>query len=328
VSLVRSTVTFDVRQALPEGHQDVGELPVTVVADPERVGTDPYVVLATPGGTYNRNYWDMHPPGREGYSKAEWLAERGLIFVAMEYFGGGDSSRPPDGDFIGLEVQADVAHDVAQQVRGRVTSGDLLPELPALPDATLIGIGQSLGGFITMIQQGKYADYPAIGVFGASPLMIEGIRDQPDWDTMSTEERREWIIKANAVTSGVDELPMYSGAPRENFLGIFHVPDVPDDLFKYDQDACETLIPRYSGVDGMTPGFAKPYADRVDVPVFLAWGAIDVSGDPRLEPTGYPSSPDITTVVVPNMAHMHNFADTREQLWSRFLGWLPVARPA
>ena len=36
----------------------------------------------------------------------------GSSFVACDYLGGGDSSRPDDGDFIGLEVQADAAHGV------------------------------------------------------------------------------------------------------------------------------------------------------------------------------------------------------------------------
>jgi hypothetical protein len=74
----------------------------------------------------------------------------------------------------------------------------------------------------------------------------------------------------------------------------------------------------------MTPGLAAPFADRIDVPVFLAFGEHDVSEDPRAEPVAYPHSPDITVVVVPEMAHMHNFADTRVRLWRRFAGWLPT----
>jgi hypothetical protein len=118
---------------------------------------------------------------------------------------------------------------------------------------------------------------------------------------------------------------MYHGAPREQYRGIFHVPDVPDDLFRYDDEHCHTLIPRFSGVDGMTPGFAQKFADQITSPLFLAFGEYDVSADPHLEPTGYPASSDITVVVVQDMAHMHNFADTRARLWDRFLAWLPVA---
>jgi hypothetical protein len=35
-------------------------------------------------------------------------------------------------------------------------------------------------------------------------------------------------------------------------------------------------------------------------------------------------SSDITLVVIPEMAHMHNFADTRGQLWDRFYAWLAI----
>ena len=311
MTIVRTELRINVTDAV--AHGEPLEVTATVVA-PADLPANPIVVLAIPGGTYHRRYWDLQPPGREGYSKAEHLAERGVVLIACDYLGGGDSSRPDDGDFIGLETQADAAHGVFDHVRGMFT------------DATFVGIGQSLGGFITMIQQGKYADYPAIGVFGASPLLIANTREQPDWSSMSTDERRAWIMSENARQSGVPELPMYHGAPREQYRGIFHVLDVPDDLVTYDEEHCHTLIPRFSGIDGMTPGFAKPFADRITSPLFLAFGEFDVAADPHLEASGYPASSDITTVVIPNMAHMHNFADTRVQLWDRFLTWLPVAR--
>ena len=324
MTLIRQDLTFDVTAALPAGSADPAMLSVTIVADPAALPEHPVVILAVPGGTYHRRYWDMRPPGRDGYSKAAYLAERGIIFIAQDYFGGGDSSRPANGDFIGLEVQADVAHEVYRQVRERVGDGTLIDGIPPLPGAVFAGIGQSLGGFITMIQQGKYADYPGVGIFGASPFVISAIRELPDWDGMSAGDRRHWIMETNARQSGLVELPMYHGAPREGFRHIFHVPDVPDDLVKYDEDQCHTLIPRMSGIDGMTPGLAMPFAERISQPVFLAFGATDVSADPHREPAGYPASSDITLVVIPEMAHMHNFADTRTRLWDRFGAWLTV----
>jgi hypothetical protein len=322
--LVRGEHSIDVTAAV--GHDEALQVSVTVVAPAgDQLPPRPFVVIAIPGGTYHRRYWDLHPPGRAGFSQAEFLAERGVIFVACDYLGGGDSSRPEDGDFIGLEVQADAAHGVFESVRDSLAQGTLVDSLPPVADPTFVGIGQSLGGFITMIQQGKHRDYPAIGIFGASPLLIANTREQPDWETMSAAERRTWITNENARQSGGQELAMYHGAPREQYRGIFHVKDVPDDLLTYDEAECHTLIPRNSGIDGMTPGFAKPFADRIESPLFLAFGEFDVSADPHAEATGYPGSSDITTVVVPRMAHMHNFAETRGQLWQRFFLWLPVA---
>jgi len=324
--VTRSDHRIDVSPALE--HDEPLDVTITVVAPPAtRLPASPFVVVAIPGGTYHRRYWDLQPPGRDGFSMAAHLAARGVVFVACDYLGGGDSSRPVDGDFIGLEVQADAAHAVFASLRDSLGRGTLTPSLSPVPDATLVGIGQSLGGFVTMIQQGKYHDYPAVGIFGASPRLIANTRDQPDWETMTALERRAWIASENARQSGLAELAMYHGAPREEYRGIFHAPDVADDLFAYDESQCHTVIPRHAGIDGMTPGFAQPFADRISEPVFLAFGEIDVSADPHAEALGYPGSRDITTVVVPEMAHMHNFADTRVQLWDRFLTWLPIVAP-
>ncbi|UGQ11188.1 hypothetical protein LO772_31030 [Yinghuangia sp. ASG 101] len=294
------------------------------MADPEVLSDRPTVVLAIPGGTYHRRYWDLQPPGREDYSKAAWLARRGVVFVACDYLGGGDGTRPDDGDFMTLEVAADAAHAVHRFVREHLEKGELTDALPPLPDASYVGIGQSLGGFITMMQQGKFGDYAGIGIFGTSPKIIANIPEHRRFEGISQEERRRLIMEDNAKSSGLSVLPAYHGAPRENFRGIFHTLDVPDDLWAYDEAECHTVISRVTGTDGMTPGLAAPFADRIDVPVFLAFGESDVSEDPRAEPTAYPRSPDATVVVVPKMAHMHNFADTRVRLWRRFADWLPV----
>jgi hypothetical protein len=324
MSVVREHFTVDVTAAMPAGSR--GEsvtIAGTVVADPQRLRGDAVVVLATPGGTYSRRYWDLQPPGRTGYSQAEWTAQRGDVFVALDYLGGGDSSRPENGDFMTLEVCADAAHAVFQHVSQRLAAGVLVEGLSPVADATYVGFGQSLGGFITMIQQGKYADYAGIAVLGSSPLVIANIPFHRELAEVPEDERRALILADNARSAGVDELPPYHGAPRAAFAGIFHVDDVDPDLVAYDEAECHVLISRVSGVDGMTPGYAKPWADRIEGPVFLAFGDSDVSADPRLEPTGYPSSRHITVATFPDMAHMHNFAVTREQLWRALDSWLP-----
>jgi alpha-beta hydrolase superfamily lysophospholipase len=327
MAILRHDLLLDVSATLPPGASDDRvEIAATVVVDPVRLEPDPTVIVAIPGGTYHRRYWDLLPPRRVGYSQAAWLAERGVIFVACDYLGGGDSTRPDDGDFMTLGVCADAAHDVFQQLRKGLEGGSLADDLPAVTGATFVGIGQSLGGHITTMQQGRYADYAGLGVFGASPILIANIPNHARLDGLSDEERRERIMEDNAKTAGVPELPMYHGAPRENFRGIFHVDDVADDLVRYDEEQCHTLISRVSGTDGMTPGISKDLAERVEAPVFIAFGASDVSADPHAEPAAYPASPDVTVVVVPHMAHMHNFAETREHLWRRFHQWLPVVR--
>ena len=75
-------------------------------------------------------------------------------------------------------------------------------------------------------------------------------------------------------------------------------------------------------LDPITAGVVAPEASRVAVPVFIGAGERDVVPDPWAEPGAYRSSSDVTVVVVPRMAHMHNFAGTRARLWSRLHGWV------
>ena len=126
-----------------------------------------------------------------------------------------------------LEVAADGARTVCRQIRDELEAGALHEALPPITDATYVGIGQSLGGFITMIQQGKYADYAGIAVLGASPILIAHIPHHRDLEGVSPEERRRIIMEDNAKTSGLAELPMFHGAPRDTLRDIFHVKNTP-----------------------------------------------------------------------------------------------------
>ena len=118
-------LSSDVSDAV--GHDAPLDVSVTIVAPPSsRLPSRPFVVLAIPGGTYHRRYWDLRPPGRSGFSQAEHHAARGVVFVACDYLGGGDSYAPDDGDFIGLETQADAAHRVFELLEERLALGILI----------------------------------------------------------------------------------------------------------------------------------------------------------------------------------------------------------
>ena len=70
-----------------------------------------------------------------------------------------------------------------------------------------------------------------------------------------------------------------------------------------------------------TPGGAAPEAAAVRCPVLVALGERDVLVDPRGELRAYLSSPSVDFFVCPRMAHMHNFAGTRELFWRRIETW-------
>ena len=55
-------------------------------------------------------------------------------------------------------------------------------------------------------------------------------------------------------------------------------------------------------------------------------GERDVLVDPRGEVRAYESSSSVDFFVCPRMAHMHNFAGTRELFWARIETWAEWVR--
>ena len=72
---------------------------------------------------------------------------------------------------------------------------------------------------------------------------------------------------------------------------------------------------------GMTRGVVGEEAAAIRTPVLVAVGQRDVCPDPHAEPGAYRASRDVCLYIAPNMAHMHNFASTRELLWERTAAW-------
>jgi pimeloyl-ACP methyl ester carboxylesterase len=71
----------------------------------------------------------------------------------------------------------------------------------------------------------------------------------------------------------------------------------------------------------VSPGAVLPEAAAIEVPVLLAMGERDVLVDPRGEVRAYESARSVDFFECPRMAHMHNFAGTRELFWRRIQTW-------
>ncbi|HTX07820.1 MAG TPA: hypothetical protein VME22_04355 [Solirubrobacteraceae bacterium] len=290
---------------------------------PDELPERPVVVFALPGGTYSRRYFDLQPPGRSGFSQARYFAERGVIFAAMDYLGGGDSSAPADGDQLTLPVLADAAHAAFLGLRDGLQSDRF--STPPLEDPIYAGLGFSFGGGMMVIQQSQHADFDAMLIYGFSPIAADNHEghDIPDnWDELTEAERRALVRAANTAIAG-GELPVYHGVSRSSPAWRSHyLPGTDEDLIAYDEEQIATLCPRMAGIDVMTHGFTLPFAHRVSSPVFLAFGDQDMVASPHEQPRAYPASGDVTLAVIPNATHLVNFLPSRTLLWDRTLTWL------
>jgi hypothetical protein len=283
-------------------------------------------IFAVPGGGYSRGYFDMRFPQHAGYSQAGYHRDNGLIFVACDPIGVGASSLP-DPASIDFAMLGDTYDAAVREICQRIVSGALVPGLPAIASLTRIGIGQSMGGKVTVLAQGRRGTFDAIGVLGASAIHTK--LPQRDAAARDASVQGHMEVRGSAVDS---ESVARSSRSIADFVYPFHWEDVPPDILQADIGGGYPLrrapVPSFGSatippcaVTMMSPGAIAAEAAAVSVPVFVGVGERDVCPDPRAEPGAYANSSDITVHVVPRMAHMHNFAGTRELLWARLEQW-------
>lgn len=287
---------------------------------PDEASVPNVVAIGLPGGGYNRTYYDLHIDGLDNYSQAEFHTSRGWVFVACDTIGVGDSSPSPR--HLTIFDVAKVQDAAVREFRKRLAAGTLAEGLPAAPSARLIGLGQSMGGCFTLATQGNHGSYDAVGVLGYSALHTQLPERSGAFAQIPESDERD-----------ADAQAAVQAALMESMRFAFHWEDVPaqivdadlasvpvrggDDVASWGKGAA----PLPCGIDMLTPGIVSEQAAAITTPVLVAVGVRDVVPHPRSEPSAFTGSGDITVYVAPTMAHMHNFASTREQFWARIQTW-------
>lgn len=306
---------------------------VATVHAPDAVPPQPTVVFALPGGGYGRGYFDLHFAGRSGYSQAEHHTARGIVLVAMDHLGVGDSSTDANDEIVIDDIAA--ANDEAvREILRRLRAGTLDAALPAFSPGFVVGTGQSMGGGVTIIMQGRHRTYDAIAPLGYSAfqavLPLRQMEARAGIKAMFSHFRRSTPPAELSVPQ--------TSAEIKDFLYPFHLEDVPQDVVAADLAGGYPLrenpppwgsrtVPRCV-VGMMARDYVIEEAAAIDVPVFFGEGERDVSENPWEESSRFPRARDFTLYVCPQMAHMHNFATTRRELWDRTVDWMAGARNA
>lgn len=307
------------------------ELAATIVLPDTLPEAGPAIVIfAVPGGGYGRRYFDLAIPGHEGYSEAVFHARRGMIFIAIDHLGVGESSQPDPAEINFDHLAAAYDHAVRSVCSG-LRDSSLVPGLAPLPNLVAVGIGHSMGGAVTVLTQGRHAPFDATGVFGYSAFHT--VIPQP-----TVEATQAGIRRFDDVHPGGHADPFGPGKLDIDHVWPFHWEDVPADIVALDtaggyprrrtNPPFGSMSMPHCAVQMMLPGAVAAEAASITVPVFIGVGARDTSPDPRAEPVAYRRSADISLLIVPRMAHMHNFASTREHLWRRTSAWASMVTEA
>jgi pimeloyl-ACP methyl ester carboxylesterase len=316
----RFELRVDVSGAVPWA---ASELAVTLVVPARGIDGPRTLALAFPGGGYSRGYWDIQWPGGEGYSEAEYHAQRGWIVACIDHLGVGDSSQP-DPASLTFELLAAANAAASRAVVDGLRAGTLVDALGKIDVARAIGVGQSMGGCLTIVAQALHEPFDAIAVLGFSG--IHTVLPSPDGG----------IEVAHVERGRADEEAMISSSAelmaRDVFAWAFHYDDTDPLLLEADLGGNYPLrvgtpppwgsatVPP-AAMSMLSPGVVAEEAAAIEVPVFVGVGERDVCPDPWIEPTAYRGSRYVTLAVVGRMAHMHNFASSREELWHRLHAW-------
>ena len=304
--------------------------------DAAKIAPRPVVMFASPGGGYSRGYFDLRFAGRSGYSQAEYHAAQGTIFVAYDHLGVGDSTTEHN-HTLTVEMIADANHAMVTEILARLAKGGVQPGFPAVVKPFVIGIGQSMGAGVTVVMQGRHRTFDAVGILGVS-----AIHTQLPQATLEAARRSRVNFMFTRATPNNRLSIAGTAANIADFKYPFHWEDVPRDVLDADISGgypIRKTAPYFGSatipvcaVAMNSPGYFTPEASMIEVPVFIGVGERDVCPNPWAEPSAYWNSKDVSLYVVPRMAHMHNFASTRELLWRRLGHWSAIVstddRPA
>jgi hypothetical protein len=259
------------------------------------------VAFCIHGGGYDKRYFHIEAPGRDGYSLCRHFADRGVIAVTIDCLGTGESSRAEHAKFVTSQNLAKAHHIAAGQLAAGLRAGTLVPGLPPLPQIVLSGIGHSLGGLLTIVQQAAYQSFDRVAILGWSNLGLN--------------------LDPRVLKPVFDPTGTYAYSSPE-LRRAFHMSDVPADVLDCPTEREVSPVSLTLAAEAADRETIRRTAGSIAAPVFVAFGESDTSLSPRSEGACYAGADDVTFFRLAGSAHCHNFAGTRAVLWDRLLRWI------
>lgn len=294
----------ELRLSTPGPEGQAWELAATIhLPPPLSLSGGPDVLVLLPGAGYGRGYFNLPVPGT---SQAMYHAGRGNIIVSIDPLGVGDSS--PDEGAGPAEATATLNAAVTQIVEA-LKSGTLIPGLGPVAFGVVVGAGHSLGGHLLVATQAEYDTFTGIALLGSS--MAGTQFPLPDGGSTSSPAEADF---AYAFHWG--EIPEAdpSVAPTDlaSLIGVDAAIGLP--VRHGDAPWASRTIPSYVGD---LIGASVDKAAEITAQVLVADGERDITRSAAEEAAVFTSASGVDSFVLPDSAHMHNFATTREELWKR-----------
>ncbi|HQR03030.1 MAG: alpha/beta fold hydrolase [Proteobacteria bacterium] len=286
---------------------------------------DSVLLFCLPGGSMNRRYYDLSTANGsddESFSFARQMAARGFIVATVDHLGIGDSDGPADLYLLTSEAVAAANHHAVRQIRQELREGRLDPGLPPCVALFCIGVGHSMGGLLTVIQQAHHDSHHAVALLGF------GTRGLPE--VLTAEERAlaadrsRWPADLPGLARTRFEAPppprAAEGEDKANRDWYYGAGADPRGVQAI-KPARDRMLP-VPAMHSLMPDNVWPEAGQIRVPVFLAVGDRDITGPAHQIPAAFAGSPDLTLQVLPATGHSHFLFPSRTRLYERFAAWV------
>jgi pimeloyl-ACP methyl ester carboxylesterase len=251
------------------------------------------------------------------YDYASAQAEAGHASVVIDRLGYGDSPRP-DGTGICLGSQADMAHQMIQQLRnGTYTLQGGTP----VAFAHVALAGHSLGGSISEIEAYSFSDIDALILFGWAD---QGYSNAVTADAIQQGGK---CSQGGEPTQpgGAGGYAYFASSADDSRALLFHDADpavVQQAMALRSRDPC-------GDVNSQIPAIAlnNAHAGDIKVPVLLVFGANDAGfSDPKSteqqQAQSYRGSKDVTAKLVPDAGHAVTLERSAPTMRSMVSDWL------
>jgi len=295
----------------------------TVAADlflpPAHRGGEPAAVLCClPGGALSKAYYDLAVPGDPTFSCGTYLAAQGLIVIALDHIGVGDSSRPAEGFALTPDLVARANARAFALLFDELGSGNLDDAIAALPRLVKVGVGHSMGALLTVVQQAHHRSYDGLGLLGFSNH-FSGFLSEAETRFVGDPAGLRANLVSLARERFAEPYPVLSPNPLADMV---YYGDCEDQRAINALKSAGTNLIALAALTAMIAGSVSPELKAIDVPVFLGIADQDICGPPHKVPAEFSSSRDVSLFVIPRAGHCPHIFPSRIALWERLACWV------
>jgi alpha-beta hydrolase superfamily lysophospholipase len=273
------------------------------------------------GGGLTVDYFDLQVAGSDGYSMARYLAERGVLVVALDHPGVGSSPSVPDTYALTPTIVASAHDSASRQVAAGLRHGRLVPGLPSYPDLLWVGLGHSMGGMLLDVVQGAHRRFSGLVGLGHSGAGLPDFLTAEERDLIGGPLHRIEPRLVELARARFGSRPPSNVEPPEFFDG-----SVPMEVRRA-LAATRTELLYTCGLAAIITGSTDHDKAAITVPLFLALGDHDLVTSLAGCIDRYPSVGDATLFMLAGSGHCHSVAGSRALLWDRILRWLQSCFP-